>query len=67
LWYFYENGRLKAAEEDTNGDGKPDLWEAYDESEALLKRSRDLDFDGIPDIVESMAAEISRPVQTTSN
>jgi len=28
------------------------LWEEYDESEALVKRARDLNFDGEPDIEE---------------
>ena len=51
-WYFYQKNRLTAIEEDTNGDGKPDIWEEYDEAEALIKRKRDLDFDGEPDIEE---------------
>jgi hypothetical protein len=38
--------------EDTNGDGNPDLWEAYDGAEALVKRARDLNFDGKPDVEE---------------
>ena len=49
-WYHYENGRVKAVEEDTNGDGKPDLWEAYDVRETLIRRAKDLNFDGIPDL-----------------
>lgn len=52
IWYIYENGKIKTVEEDTNFDGKPDLWEAYDDIEALVKRSKDLDFDGIPDFTD---------------
>jgi hypothetical protein len=51
-------------EEDTNKDGKPDLWETYDESEALIKREKDLDFDGKPDIVDGEAAEEDKAGQT---
>lgn len=54
-WFFYENGRVTAVEEDTNKDGLPDLWEQYDEAEALVKRERDLDFDGTPDVVDFLA------------
>ena len=52
IWYLYENGRLTMVEEDTTLDGKPDLWETYDETQAIVKRERDLDYDGIPDFVE---------------
>ena len=52
IWYVYENGKLKTVQEDTNFDGKPDLWEEYDEIEALVKRSKDLDFDGTPDFTD---------------
>ncbi|MCM2285902.1 MAG: hypothetical protein NDI81_14045 [Desulfobacula sp.] len=52
IWYIYENGKLKTVEEDTNFDGKPDLWEEYDDIEALVKRSKDLDFDGTPDFTD---------------
>lgn len=41
-------------EEDTNGDGKPDLWEEYDRSESLIRRSRDMNLDGNPDTVEEI-------------
>jgi hypothetical protein len=51
-WYFYKQGSLTSVEEDTNADGKPDLWEEYDKSEALVKRSKDLNLDGKPDIEE---------------
>ena len=47
-------------EEDTNADGKPDLWEEYDESEALVKRASDLDFDGKPDIEEKAGEQVGR-------
>jgi hypothetical protein len=47
-------------EEDTNGDGKADLWEEYDESEALVKRSRDLNLDGKPDVEEMGGGQASR-------
>jgi len=52
IWYLYENGRLTTVKEDTTLDGKPDLWETYDETRAIVKRERDLDYDGIPDFVE---------------
>ena len=52
MWLYYEKGRLIRLEEDTDGDGKPDLWEDYDRSETLVKRSRDLNRDGVPDAVE---------------
>lgn len=52
IWYVYENGKIKTVQEDTNFDGKPDLWEEYDDIESLVKRSRDLDFDGIPDFTD---------------
>ncbi len=51
-WYYYDKGNLKTVEEDTNADGRADLWEEYDLSEAVVKRSRDLNFDGEPDIEE---------------
>jgi antitoxin component YwqK of YwqJK toxin-antitoxin module len=51
-WYHYNRGSVIIVEEDTNADGKPDLWEEYDESEALVKRSKDLNFDGEPDVEE---------------
>lgn len=50
LWFYYIANRIHKVEEDTNRDGKPDLWEEYDESEALVKRSKDLNFDGTPDV-----------------
>jgi hypothetical protein len=49
-WFYYRDGAIHRVEEDTNGDGKPDLWEEYDEAEALVKRSKDLNYDGTPDI-----------------
>jgi len=52
IWYRYRAGKLTQLEEDTNRDGKPDLWEFYDESEALIRRARDFNFDGQPDLVE---------------
>jgi antitoxin component YwqK of YwqJK toxin-antitoxin module len=52
IWYLYENGRLTTVKEDTTLDGNPDLWETYDKTRAIVKRERDLDFDGIPDFVE---------------
>ncbi|MFU8769288.1 MAG: hypothetical protein ACNA7H_06080, partial [Desulfotignum sp.] len=54
IWYLYENGRLTTVKEDTTLDGNPDLWETYDETQAIVKRERDLDFDGIPDFVEQI-------------
>ena len=52
IWYQYEQGKLKTVLEDTNLDGKPDLWETYDDTQAIVKREKDLDFDGIPDFVD---------------
>ncbi len=52
IWYVYENGKIKTVQEDTNFDGKPDLWEEYDDIESLVKRSKDLDFDGTPDFTD---------------
>jgi hypothetical protein len=49
--FFYENGRLYAVEEDTNADGKVDLWETYDEAEVLVSTRQDFDYDGVPDMV----------------
>ncbi len=48
--FFYQNGTLRRVEEDTNGDGKMDVWEYYDQSEALVRKAQDLDFDGEPDL-----------------
>jgi len=52
IWYYYESGRLSGVSEDTNGDSRPDVWEDYDASETLVKRKKDLDFDGVADIEE---------------
>jgi antitoxin component YwqK of YwqJK toxin-antitoxin module len=60
-WYLYENGVLKQVREDTNGDGKPDLWEEYDDTQAIVKRSKDLDFDGVPDFTD-----MNEPTETGS-
>jgi hypothetical protein len=38
---------------DSNADGKPDLWEKYDEAEALVKRSWDYKYDGTPGFTEN--------------
>ncbi len=59
-WYHYYKGRLMRVEEDTNNDGKADLWEEYDESEALVKRSKDLNLDGKPDVEEYEGEQASR-------
>ncbi|WDP84379.1 MAG: hypothetical protein HUN05_03795 [Desulfobacter sp.] len=50
-WYFYAKGMVTRVEEDSNQDGQPDLWETYDENETLVKREKDLDFDGRPDFI----------------
>ncbi len=52
IWYLYDKGVLTTVREDTNLDGKPDLWEVYDETQAIVKREKDLDFDGTPDFVD---------------
>ena len=54
VWYTYENNHLAMVAEDTNADGKPDLWEEYDEAEALVKRSKDYNYDGQPDYTENV-------------
>jgi len=59
-WYHYDKGNVKIVAEDTNADGKPDLWEEYNESEALVKRSKDLNFDGEADIEEMAGEKVSR-------
>jgi hypothetical protein len=48
--FFYQNGTLRRVEEDSNADGKIDVWEYYDQSEALVRKAQDLDFDGEPDL-----------------
>jgi hypothetical protein len=57
VWYAYEENRLTQVAEDTDGDGRPDLWEAYDEAEALVKRSKDLNGDGRPDVEETVGGD----------
>jgi hypothetical protein len=59
-WYFYQKNRLTAIEEDKNGDEKPDIWEEYDDAEALIKRKRDLDFDGNPDVEDMAGGRVRR-------
>jgi hypothetical protein len=43
--------RVVRKERDLNGDGKIDIWEAYDEDGNVSKQVCDLDFDGKPDLV----------------
>ena len=31
-WEYYEGGQLVRVEEDTNGDGRADKWETYEEA-----------------------------------
>ena len=50
----------KILKRDANGDGKSDLWEEYDQSEALVSRSRDLNFDGKPDIEETGSEQLQK-------
>jgi len=52
-WEYYQHGKLARMQKDHTGDGKPDLCEEHDKSEALVKRSRDLNFDGEPDTVDT--------------
>jgi hypothetical protein len=42
---------LVRKERDLNGDGKVDLWEAYDDEGNVAVLALDLDFDGKPDLV----------------
>jgi hypothetical protein len=59
LWFHYNNGFVTMVEEDRNLDGKADLWEIYDESEVLVQTKKDLDYDGIPDIIEEMNQDLN--------
>jgi hypothetical protein len=52
IWYLYDKGHLVQVQEDTNQDNKVDLWEEYDNTQSMIKRQRDLDFDGTPDFVD---------------
>lgn len=45
--------RQETMEQDTDKDGKPDLWEEYKKSETLIRRSREINLDRKPDIVEA--------------
>jgi antitoxin component YwqK of YwqJK toxin-antitoxin module len=51
--FDYRKGRLVSVTEDRNKDGKPDVWESYDEAEVLVSVRQDLDYDGVPDVVKS--------------
>jgi hypothetical protein len=53
---------VRRIEEDTDGNGKPDLWEEYDQAEALVKRSKDLNDDGQPDMEETINEAAGEPV-----
>ncbi len=53
-WFFYQGGKLVKVHEDSNGDGMPDIWETYDAGEHLVKREKDLDYDGKPDLHEGV-------------
>jgi hypothetical protein len=55
LWRYtvlVEDGkeRVVRKERDLNGDGRVDMWEAYDQDGNLIKQAFDLDFDGKPDL-----------------
>jgi len=52
LWYHYEDGRMVRVEEDRNRDGRPDLWEFYNADQVVVRREKDVDFDGTADIQE---------------
>jgi hypothetical protein len=43
--------RVVRKERDLNGDGRVDVWEAYDDDGNVVKQAYDLDFDGKPDLV----------------
>jgi hypothetical protein len=43
--------RVVRKERDLNGDGRVDLWEAFDDEGNVIKQAYDLDFDGKPDLV----------------
>lgn len=56
VWFHYTDGRIAYVEEDRNNDGRPDLWEIYDDNEQVRILLKDLDFDGVADL-ESRPAE----------
>lgn len=60
VWFYYQDGLVRRVDEDNNGDGRPDIWEEYDRSEALVKRQRDLDFDGVPDVVDLNESSLAK-------
>ena len=52
-WYDYADGRITRISKDTNDDGNPDVWDHYGASQKVIKRQRDLDFDGKVDTEKS--------------
>lgn len=56
LWRYYVlvgegKEQVVRKERDLNGDGRVDLWEAYDPEGNVTKQAYDLDFDSKPDLV----------------
>jgi hypothetical protein len=48
--FRYDAGRLLAEDRDTNGDGRADLFERFDDTGALTLREQDMNGDGNVDI-----------------
>lgn len=56
-FYYYEKGTLVRREIDSNADGKIDIWVYLDEGVYVKRYERDLDFDGIIELVKDYEEE----------
>ena len=50
LFRYYENEQLRRKEHDSDGDGKIDFWQYFDDEGKLSKTGRDIDGDGEMDL-----------------
>ncbi|MBK8181009.1 MAG: hypothetical protein IPK67_19405 [Planctomycetes bacterium] len=50
LFKYYESGKVRRKERDTNADGKIDFWEYFDDQGNVVKTGKDIDGDGVMDI-----------------
>ncbi|XPV76837.1 MAG: hypothetical protein ACNI27_02640 [Desulfovibrio sp.] len=50
--FYYRQGAIYGVEEDTNADGKSDIWEEYDTKGNITASAKDMDYDGEPDLVK---------------
>jgi hypothetical protein len=41
---------MRRKESDTNGDGKVDFWEYFDDAGKVIRTGKDLDGDGVMDV-----------------